>query len=42
MIGIVVSDTSNVIAQESQPNVNTTLNNTTSSIPLNSTEIELS
>jgi hypothetical protein len=29
------------IAQESQPNVNTTTQNNTASIPINSTEIEL-
>lgn len=41
IIGFVISETSIVVAQESQPNVNTTRNNTVSSIPLNPTEIEL-
>jgi hypothetical protein len=34
-------ETSIAIAQESQPNVNTTTQNNTTSIPLDSTEIEL-
>src|ERR671918_1297545 len=41
IIGFVISETSIVIAQESQPNVNTIRDKTTSLIPLNSTEIEL-
>lgn len=42
IIGFVISETSIVVAQESQLNVNTTRNNNnTTSIPLNSTEIVL-
>jgi hypothetical protein len=39
---LAIGETSITIAQESQPNVNTTTTqNNTTSIPLNSTEIEL-
>lgn len=42
IIGFVISETSIVVAQESQLNINTTRNNdNTTPIPLNSTEIEL-
>jgi hypothetical protein len=38
---LAIGETSIVISQESHPNVNTTTQNNITSIPLNSTEIEL-